>query len=107
VVRGGSILPSVYTYPSNERGEKGKTWSQRPPHVILFGLGLRSSHHPYSASDQLISSQLNQIGVPLLFATQGRGGAEWRCVDFELGGVAHVWYEWDRGVGRTDGANLR
>jgi hypothetical protein len=37
-----------------------------------------------SVSDQLISSQLNRVQIGLhLFSW--RGGAEWRCVDFELG----------------------
>jgi hypothetical protein len=49
----------------------------------MFGLGLRSGHHP--SLDQLISSQLNQVGVPFVVGRRGAGGAEWRCVDFELG----------------------
>jgi hypothetical protein len=42
-----------------------------PPSVIMFGLGLRSDHHP--SLDQLISSQLNQIDIPLLSGA-GRAG---------------------------------
>ena len=44
---------------------------ETPPSVIMFGLGLRSGHHP--SLDQLISSQLNQIGVPLFSGAGARG----------------------------------
>jgi hypothetical protein len=45
-------------------------------------MGLRSSHHP--SSDQLISSQLNQIGVPLS-QRRGAGALSGDVLDFELG----------------------
>jgi len=78
---GCSKIPSARNTPSNVRGEKGKTWSQRPPHlIIVLGLGL------ISALPQINSSQLGSFlsgsGVSLL---SGRGGAEWKCVDVELG----------------------
>jgi hypothetical protein len=39
----------------------------------MFGLGLRSGHHP--SLDQLISSQLNQVGRPFVVGHAGRAGA--------------------------------
>jgi hypothetical protein len=36
---------------------------------------------------QLIATQLNSTHCPsAVICFRGRGGAEWRCVDFELGG---------------------
>lgn len=36
-------------------------------------------------SSQLSSSFVSESGVPLLWGAHGAWGAEWRCVDVELG----------------------
>jgi hypothetical protein len=102
-----SIFPSMRITPSNERGEKGKTWSQRhpPPSEIVLD-GDTDQMISASASDQLIATQLICILIVRPFVV-GRAGALSGDVWIWSWGVAHVWYEWDRGVGRTDGANLR
>jgi hypothetical protein len=64
--------------------------SETPPHLKSCWTGT----HLCSASDQLITTQLicARSAFPLL-PGGARGGAEWRCVDFELG-EAWVWGAW-------------
>jgi hypothetical protein len=70
-------------------GGEGKDMvPETPPlSMIMFGLGLRSGHHP--SLDQLISSQLNQIGRPFVVGAR-RAGA--------LSGDVGIW-SWGRGGG--------
>ncbi len=65
----------------------------------------------YSASDQLIATQLIRawIGHPFIVGS-GRGGAEWRCVDFELSKCSQLHGITKRTDTRTDtraGYNFR
>jgi hypothetical protein len=74
---GGSILPSVYTYPSNgQRGEGKDMVPETPPCENHVGLGLV----PAVPQDQLITDQLNRvrIGRPFVLPWSGaRSGDVW------------------------------
>jgi hypothetical protein len=84
--RGVGISPPPIAIPQRTLTGEGKDMVQEtPPPVILFGLGL------VSALPQINSSQLKPIHVQIMHpfvcrarGLRARGGAEWRCVDFEL-----------------------
>jgi hypothetical protein len=60
--------------------------TETPPAVIMFGLGLRSSHPCLSLRSIHHNSAHSCLDrASLCCRATRRGGAEWRCVDFELG----------------------
>ena len=81
---------ALYLLSHQAEGGRRERHGPRDPPIceIMFGLGLVQLISA-SASDQLllIPTHLNPIRASLYF---GRGGAEWRCVEVELGVIERI-----------------